>query len=364
MTTVTAPPRPGSSTRSRLPAWAGYAAALWSLAYGLLGLRWALGGPGFPWGASDPDPDGALSILSGARPQPGGWWIAGLGLACAVLSLVLAVVRGRGPLRMVPPALAWPAAVVLTLVIPDSRLMMGVAYTPLLLVAPLFGWDLGGAGLLDVWPWEVVNQLLCVLGGVLLAAAALSYHRRGRRACAGCGRTAGGGGWTAPAAAARWGRRAVHVAATVPLVYCATRWAWALGIPLGVSEEFLAEGSRDTPGIWLAGAYLATFGALGGILTLGLTQRWGEVFPRWIPGLRGRRVPPALAVVPAAFVSVIVTVAGLTYIRWTVAGRFELSEVGAWLPETFWPIWGAALAAAALAYHLRRRGRCRRCDRL
>lgn len=40
-----------------------------------------------------------------------------------------------------------------------------------------------------------------------------------------------------------------------------------------------------------AGAALATMGALGSLLTLGLVRRWGEVFPRWMVGLRGRRVP-------------------------------------------------------------------------
>jgi hypothetical protein len=313
-------------------AWRGHATALWALAYGVLGSAWALGLPGFPWGASDPDPDGALSILAGTTPRFG-WWIAAFSLITAVTALTLT----RGNDRRAPVFLAWPIAAILVLVIPDSRLMMGVAYTPLLLVAPVFGWNLGGVGFADAWPWPVLNQLVCVLGGLLLAATALAHGR-------GQGRTR----WFTP----QRGRTAVYVAVVVPLVYCVTRWAWALGIPLGVSPEFLAEGED---GLWLAGAYLATFGALGGVLTLGLVQRWGEIFPRWILGLRGRRVPPLLAVIPAAFVSIIITVAGLSYIRWTIAGRFSMAEWGAWLPECFWPIWGAALATATVSYHLRRK---------
>ncbi|TMR08745.1 hypothetical protein ETD86_46535 [Nonomuraea turkmeniaca] len=308
----------------------GHAAALWALAYGILGAAWALGFPGYPWGASDPDPDRALSILAGTTPNFG-WWIAAFALLTAVTALALTHRRDS----RVPLLLAWPIAAVLILVIPDSRLMMGVAYTPLLLIAPAFGWSLGGATFADAWPWPVLNQLVCVLGGLLLAAAALAHDRSPR-------------GWFSP----ERGRRAVYVAVAVPLLYCATRWAWALGIPLGVSDKFLAEGED---GLWLAGAYLATFGALGGVLTLGLTQRWGEVFPRWLPVLRGRRVPPLLAVIPAGFVSIIITVAGLTYIRWTIAGRFALAEWGAWLPECFWPLWGAALAAATVSYHQRRK---------
>ena len=56
------------------------------------------------------------------------------------------------------------------------------------------------------------------------------------------------------------------------------------------------------------------------LLTLGLVQRWGEVFPRWIPFLAGKRVPPALAIVPASLVSILVTTAGLMFVRLTLLG--------------------------------------------
>jgi hypothetical protein len=36
---------------------------------------------------------------------------------------------------------------------------------------------------------------------------------------------------------------------------------------------------------------------------------------------------------------------------------------GTTAPGLLWPLWGAALAAALLANHLRRRGRCARCGR-
>jgi hypothetical protein len=32
-------------------------------------------------------------------------------------------------------------------------------------------------------------------------------------------------------------------------------------------------------------------------------------------------------------------------------------------PELLWPLWGAALGAATLAYDYRRRGRCGHCER-
>jgi len=56
----------GQINRWRWPGWIGYAAAAWSLIYGALGLYWALGGAGFPFGR-EKDPDAALlSVLGGA----------------------------------------------------------------------------------------------------------------------------------------------------------------------------------------------------------------------------------------------------------------------------------------------------------
>jgi hypothetical protein len=64
-----------------------------------------------------------------------------------------------------------------------------------------------------------------------------------------------------------------------------------LGIPLGVTREFLREEARDTPDIWLAGTALATLAVGGATLTLGLVQRWGEVYPAgsrsWVAGRSG-----------------------------------------------------------------------------
>jgi hypothetical protein len=157
----------------------------------------------------------------------------------------------------------------------------------------------------------------------------------------------------------RWGRWAAYVAAVVPALYAATRLAWLAGIPLGISEAFLGE-LRDSGAVW-AGAGLGAFAVAGSVLTLGLVQRWGEVFPRWMVGLAGRRVPVALAVAPASLVSVFVTSAGLSLLS---SGSFLDLAGSAGL--AVWPmlLWGVALGAATLAYYLRRRGRCRHCGRL
>jgi hypothetical protein len=342
----------------RWPEWAGYAAGAWSLGYGalVLGLYRALGSAGFPFGASDPG--SALSVFGGLRAEVGTPIIAALGLVGATVAWAMTWTRGGGILRVVLLACAWSAAAVLILVVPDYRLLMGLAYVPLFVVGAPFGWPPGS--FFDVITWPVVNQLICVVGGLAWAAAAVAYQRRSGEASGNGGRTEATARWTTPAAAASWGRWATAVAVIIPLLYAATRWAWALGIPLGISDELYREG--QAVGLWTAGAGLATVAIGGAVLTLGLVQRWGEVFPRWIPFLAGRRVPLALAIVPAALVSVAVTTAGLMFVRLTLLGTigevFTFIDAGDWAalaPELLWPLWGVALAAATLAYYFRRR---------
>jgi hypothetical protein len=113
------------------------------------------------------------------------------------------------------------------------------------------------------------------------------------------------------------------------------------------------------PVLW-AGLGLALSAAAGAWLTCGLVRPWGEVFPRWLPGLRGRRVPIKLAVVPGLLVAVMVAVAAkdmfqslgedgatgiATAIRWPLVT----------LPALLWPLWAFALAVASVNYGIRRR---------
>ncbi|MFB7482099.1 hypothetical protein ACFUEM_16615 [Streptomyces anulatus] len=325
----------------------GYLAFLALLLYGLAHAYWAFGGDGFPFGADDANPEySAFGHIGRDRLAP---WIAGGFLGSAAVALLLALPgRRRIPARVLVGASVFSAAAVFC-TLADFRILGNLAYVFMLKFGAI--------------NWTVINQLFAVVAVGLLVASAIIYRRRTSGACTGCGRTDAGEGWTSPEAAARWGRRAAYTAVVVPLLYASTRWAWALGIPLGISEELWEEGKKDN--LWIAGAALATMGALGSLLTLGLVRRWGEIFPRWMVGLRGRRVPLSLAVVPATLVSVLVTIAGVMYIRLHFQGAFDnqKDDWGATVPEMIWPVWGIALAAATLAYYFRRRGVCKRCAR-
>jgi hypothetical protein len=150
----------------------------------------------------------------------------------------------------------------------------------------------------------------------------------------------------------------VLVAILAPVPYEITRVAWFLGVPLGIPRDFL-QMMQDTPGMLEVGLGCALASAGGGVLTHGLVSRWGEVYPRWVFWRAGRRVPPMLAVFPAAVVALVLVPAGFMNLRSPVTA--DTWAVTA--PGDLWILWGAALGAATVAYHLRRRPACRRCGR-
>jgi hypothetical protein len=140
-----------------------------------------------------------------------------------------------------------------------------------------------------------------------------------------------------------------------------------------MNEAYLRQGM--TTGMWTSGLFLATFGLVGALITLGLIQRWGEIFPRWMIGLAGRRVPIWLAIIPSALISVLLVVGGIG-IWASLAGMVKNLEMtgshGTVLfvevffqlgPTLLFPLWGIALAIAAMDYYYRRRGPCNVCGR-
>ncbi|MDA8371195.1 MAG: hypothetical protein M0026_15205 [Nocardiopsaceae bacterium] len=358
-------PGPGRARPRGWPRWAPYAAVAWSLVYAAIGAYWAATGHGFPYAPGNMDPEVGPVV---GKLGPGAAWaavlLAGAPAALVGTAMLRGVRTGRRPLIAAGALLA----VMLLLLMTDVGLLQLVGYAPYGVFGLLTGAEIGHAYLDSLLRWSTANQVLCLLGGFLWAAATIGYARRAGGACLSCGRRGSGGGWNGRRSAARWGRFAVYTAMAVPLFYALTRFAWALGIPLGISEGLLRRGQET--GMWTSGAFLAAFGVVGAVLTLGLVQRWGEVFPRWMVGLAEKRVPIALAVVPASFVSVLMTVGGIA--MWSgyaqmVSGSVTgsgggMGVIGA-APTALFPVWGMALAAAALAYYYRRRGACPDCGR-
>ncbi|MFD5697349.1 hypothetical protein [Streptomyces lasiicapitis] len=180
--------------------------------------------------------------------------------------------------------------------------------------------------------------------------------------------------------------RACWVAAHAPAAGV-PRWARlaALAVPLTalpscvwrIAAWFLDDGTHDMQGdlpAWMPGWFyvvlLSVVSELFAFTAVGLVARWGEVFPRWVPFLRGRGVRPLAAVVPAALGAVAVTVlwtaAFISEARGVTITGEELSDdyptrQGAWeaaaLYVSYAPLllWGPLLGAVTWAYWRRRR---------
>lgn len=196
---------------------------------------------------------------------------------------------------------------------------------------------------------------LLIAGAVLFAALGVLVLRAARGACASCGRP--GAAWTRPEAAARWGRVATLVAAAGPLPYGLLRMTWLTPWPVG-----LPDGSDLA--LRLFGLSLGVAALGGAVLTIGLIRPWGEVWPSWVPVLRGRPVPVRVPVLAGGLVAVVLLAASPAMIAIGVAGLAS----GDWFEAAFLVIfptlpWGLALAAAVTAYALRRRGACTACGR-
>ena len=68
-------------------------------------------------------------------------------------------------------------------------------------------------------------------------------------------------------------------------------------------------------------------------------------------------MPRSAVLGPATLASILVTTAGLTFVRQVLAGALVVS-VEEWAvigPTLLWPVWGVSLGAATLAYYHRTR---------
>jgi len=351
--------------------WALNVAVVWSLIYAALGLYWAVSGQGFPYAS------GLVASIAGpvaGRFGPGVAWVVVIAAGIPAAVTGTAMLHGVRRLRSFLIAAGVLLAAILLLFMTDLNLLVMLAYIPYIVFRMFTGAEISVyLESLAQSQWMLAHQLLCIAGGFLWLAATVSYARRSTDACLYCGRRDVPEGWTSPDHAARWGRVAVYVALVVPVLYAVTRYAWVLGIPLGMSKEYLRQGQES--GMWISGLFLANFGLVGAVLMLGLVQRWGEVFPRWMIGLAGRRVPIALAVVPASLISVLLIVGGLgiwsgldMMVTNLVASGAEGTEVIGGIifqvgPTLLLPVWGILLAVATLGYYYRRRGQCSVCGR-
>lgn len=357
-------PAPGTRT-STLP----LVAAACSAVTVALGLWWWVRPAWYPF-ASDPrnTTGTVLDLVPPAVVPPAlvGAGLVGLGVAA------LAWTR-RAPGLVVGAAAAW--VLVFGLAVPGFQPLTLVGYLmamfgPAVLFATVLAaaWrrrggpvSVGAFVLVGALAWatgiadgDVLRRYVGVIGATVRLAGpsvvmafflggALVWGVLGARTAL-RGRT-GRPGWTHPEAAARWGRVATVVAALCALPYGLLRMTWLTPWPFGMDPaDFAAAPEMRLHGLLLGLAALA-----GAVLTTGLVARWGEVWPRWMPVVRGRPVPLAAAVVPGGVVAALFTAAAVPMMILMVAKDEPWGLV-------LFPfiVWGPALGIAVLGYALRR----------
>ncbi len=155
----------------------------------------------------------------------------------------------------------------------------------------------------------------------------------------------------------RWTRLWAYVAVALPVVgWAVPHGLWVLGVPFGIPQGKLDEIHRDLS--TSTGVAITLVPPLAGLLVLGLAQRWGQQFPRWVPGLRGRPVPRLLAVIPAGVVALALVTYGVlsvaVLLRQVVARDTHWSDVwDEWATTATLLVflgWGVALGVTTAGY--------------
>jgi hypothetical protein len=159
----------------------------------------------------------------------------------------------------------------------------------------------------------------------------------------------------------RWAHRLAHV---IPLLTLPSG-LWRLGLVAGFSMGMLDDSGRPAhvqgTGEAVYIVFLSLFSEAVALTAFGLVKPWGEVVPRWIPLIGGRRVAPYAAIIPA-------TLGALSLIAiWSFAFRgvfggnfipFANDTAEAVMITCYAPLylWGPALLVLTWAYWRRRAG--------
>nr|WP_251062383.1 MULTISPECIES: hypothetical protein [unclassified Streptomyces] len=153
-----------------------------------------------------------------------------------------------------------------------------------------------------------------------------------------------------------WAERAALGAALTNLPSAMWRLAIAVGIPVGLApSEYQQMHAPGWGSFYLVGLSLVS--EFFAVLTLGLVQSWGEVWPRWIPYLRGRPVPVLPATVLAGLGALATTVFGALFVYTSLNADMQASAWGTWLLDIVYAplvLWGPLLGAVTVHYYRRR----------
>lgn len=166
---------------------------------------------------------------------------------------------------------------------------------------------------------------------------------------------------TSVAAPPRWAVRAAHLTTLLVLPSGLWRLVMVLGYPAGYTEAGFVEFETPIAKVWML--TLTVVCELIAVLTVGLVRPWGDVVPRWIPLIGGKRVRPLCAVVPALLGSAVLTVLWGTMPLWWTHPHTDMTPTGSIVVGILYQplvIWGPLTAAVAISYYRRHRAVQRR----
>lgn len=329
MSTTTVPTAPAQAADRRtypVLAWAPAALLVWAAAYGALRAHWALGhAPEF-----EPLPEDLLIFT--------GWGAVGLCAAAALAALGLRLTRRS----RAASAAAWAVVAAMA------------AASPLFFL-DVIGMVLAGLGIPASAP-SILGRGGMVAGAALLAAGAVAYRRRMRGACGRCGQRES---YARPEQVPAWAFIAAYAAVAGCLVRLAAQYGFAgfEGIPYDAGVSVVA----FEVGFLLAGT----------LLPLALVHRWGLVWPRWVLGMAGRRVPRWLVLGPAVCLAGGMTAYfGFQQVQ-LIANLFTGTVIDAegtpygqaffWTAIPAYTVWGLGLGVAVAARLRQTRPECGRC---
>ncbi|MXQ54411.1 hypothetical protein [Shimazuella alba] len=199
----------------------------WSVLYGLFHLYWLLGGAGYPFR----NEEGTLLFASFVTYLPA--TTGGIAFVMICLLGLLVGVDMRKQKTFIPKwfilTYLWGTAVLLILFVPNTNLIAAIAY------AFLFKF---------YFDWQMLNQIICIIGALTFGFAAVVFQRKMRNACEYCGRAEND---DKSFFLIRWGKWITYTAVLAPIPYAITRYAWALGINIGIDQKFLQDFSSLNP---------------------------------------------------------------------------------------------------------------------
>ncbi|MEU6477670.1 hypothetical protein ABZ858_12405 [Streptomyces sp. NPDC047017] len=161
---------------------------------------------------------------------------------------------------------------------------------------------------------------------------------------------------TSAAAPPHWADWAAHLATLVVLPSGLWRIAVVLGYPAGYTETGFRSFETCGAKVWML--TLSVLCEVVAFLTIGLVRPWGDVVPRWIPLIGGRRVRPMAVVVPAALGAAALTLIWSTIPWWWTYPHENMTPTGNLVVGILYQplvLWGPLTAAVTMSYYRRHR---------